>query len=221
MVKDIVPGSASSTPFNFVAVDGAVEFFAFDSSSDSSNGLFRSDGTATGTFELATNVGTSTPLPVTASPDGDFNGESFSDILWQNASGQASIWDMNQNTRTGGGVVSPNPGPNWKAIGTGDFNGDGFADILFQNTSGKPRCGTCTKTSGSAGARSPSIPDQAGELWADPARAPHSYDELQPERRIIASYRTLNRGPLVTSHPSSADPKPSQERPKAESASSR
>jgi hypothetical protein len=84
MVKDIVPGSASSTPFNFVAVAGAVEFFAFDSSSESSNGLFRSDGTATGTFELAMNVGTSTPLPVTASPDGDFNGDSFSDILWQN-----------------------------------------------------------------------------------------------------------------------------------------
>jgi hypothetical protein len=44
---------------------------------------------------------------------------------------------MNQNTRIGGGVVSPNSGPNWKAIGTGDFNGDGFADILFQNTSGQ------------------------------------------------------------------------------------
>jgi hypothetical protein len=62
--------------FQFWLLDGAVEFFAFDSSSDSSNGLFRSDGTATGTFELATNVGTSTPLPVTASPDGDFKGDS-------------------------------------------------------------------------------------------------------------------------------------------------
>jgi hypothetical protein len=38
----------------------------------------------------------------------------------------------------GGGPVSPNPGPSWKAIGTGDFNGDGHSDILFQNaTSGQ------------------------------------------------------------------------------------
>jgi hypothetical protein len=65
----------------------------------------------------------------------DFNGDALSDILWQDTNGQASIWDMSGNTLTGGGPVSPNPGPNWKAIGTGDFNGDGHADILWQNTS--------------------------------------------------------------------------------------
>jgi hypothetical protein len=43
---------------------------------------------------------------------------------------------MNKNALTGGGAVSSNPGPSWKAIGTGDFNGDGFSDILFQNASG-------------------------------------------------------------------------------------
>ena len=42
---------------------------------------------------------------------------------------------MSGNALTGGGTVSPNPGPNWKAIGAGDFNGDGHADILWQNTS--------------------------------------------------------------------------------------
>ena len=41
----------------------------------------------------------------------DFNGDGKSDILWQNADGQASIWDMNGNTLTGGGAVSPSPGP--------------------------------------------------------------------------------------------------------------
>ena len=70
------------------------------------------------------------------SESGDFNGDSLSDILWQQntSSGEASIWEMNGNTLTGGGPVSPNPGPAWKAIGTGDFNGDGDSDILFQNT---------------------------------------------------------------------------------------
>ena len=56
-------------------------------------------------------------------------------ILWQNASGQASIWNMGGSTLVGGGAVTPNPGPNWKAIGTGDFNGDGNSDILWRNAS--------------------------------------------------------------------------------------
>ena len=44
------------------------------------------------------------------------------------------------NERTnlvGGGAVSLNAGPGWKAIGTGDFNADGLSDILFQNTNGQ------------------------------------------------------------------------------------
>ena len=68
---------------------------------------------------------------------GDFTDDGFSDdILWQNTnSGQASIWEMNANTLVGGGPVSPNPGPAWKAIGTGDFNDDHHSDVLFQNAS--------------------------------------------------------------------------------------
>ena len=44
-------------------------------------------------------------------------GAGGSDILLQNTSGQATIWDMNGNTITGGGAVIPNPGPSWHAIG--------------------------------------------------------------------------------------------------------
>ena len=62
---------------------------------------------------------------------------SVSGILWQNTSGQLAIWEMNGNTRIGGGLAGPNPGPSWKAIGTGDFNDDGHSDILWQNTSGQ------------------------------------------------------------------------------------
>jgi hypothetical protein len=42
---------------------------------------------------------------------------------------------MNGTTLIGGGSVSPNPGPAWKAIGTGDLDDDGDSDILCQNTS--------------------------------------------------------------------------------------
>ena len=38
---------------DLAAVNGAVEFYAFDGTSE---GLFRSDGTAAGTIELATNI---------------------------------------------------------------------------------------------------------------------------------------------------------------------
>jgi autotransporter-associated beta strand protein len=72
---------------------------------------------------------------ISAAVPSDFNGDGLSDIFWQNASGQASIWEMNANALIGGGGVSPNPGPSWTEIGSGDFNGDGHADILWQNTS--------------------------------------------------------------------------------------
>ena len=70
---------------------------------------------------------------------GDFNGDGHSDILWQNADGQASIWEMNGTNQIPGGsqLVGPNPGPSWKVVGTGDFNGDGHSDILWQNANGQ------------------------------------------------------------------------------------
>ena len=61
----------------------------------------------------------------------------YADILWQNTSGQAAIWQMNGTSVIGGGLVGANPGASWHAIATGDFNGDGYSDILWQNTSGE------------------------------------------------------------------------------------
>ncbi len=136
MVKDIIPGSGGSFPVDLAAANGAVEFYAFDGAS---TGLFRSDGTAAGTIEIATNIQNTTNLGVTAPPNGDFNGDSFSDILWQNANGQAASWELRGTSEIAGGsaLVGPNPGPSWKAVGTGDFNGDGHSDILWQNANGQ------------------------------------------------------------------------------------
>jgi autotransporter-associated beta strand protein len=72
---------------------------------------------------------------VSALVPSDFNEDGMSDILWQNANGQAAIWETHGSTPFGGGPVIPNPGPSWTAVGTGDFDGDGHADILFQNAS--------------------------------------------------------------------------------------
>jgi FG-GAP-like repeat len=54
-------------------------------------------------------------------------------ILWQNDDGQAAVWNLTGTTLTGGGPVTPNPGPSWREVGAGDFNSDGQQDILWQN----------------------------------------------------------------------------------------
>ncbi len=78
-------------------------------------------------------TGSTTP----SDPPSDFNGDGFSDILWQNTNGQASIWEMNGTNQIVGSNAGGNPGPSWNAIGTGDFNDDGHSDILWQNTNGQ------------------------------------------------------------------------------------
>ncbi len=126
-------GGVSNVTSNFInnsalnVLSGSIEF----------SGGFTNNGVVHGlvTESLLRRLGAPGATTVSAPVASDFNGDRTSDILWQNESGQASIWDMNVNTLTGGGPVSPNPGPAWKAIGAGDFNGDGHADILWQNTS--------------------------------------------------------------------------------------
>ena len=75
---------------------------------------------------------------------GDFNGDGHSDILWQNTTGQASIWEMNGDTVIGGGPVyartafgDRRQAWRWKAVGAGDFNDDGFSDVA---ENGWPGC---------------------------------------------------------------------------------
>jgi len=60
-------------------------------------------------------VGPNAGLGWTVTGTGDFNNDGHSDILRQNANGQASIWEMDGANRIGGGPVSPNPGPSWRA----------------------------------------------------------------------------------------------------------
>ena len=94
-------GGVSVVTSNFInsgtlnVLSGKVEF----------SGGFTNDGVIHGLVTQSGGVTTiSAPVPA------DFNGDSLSDILWQNTSGQAAIWTMNGSTPTGGGAVSPNPG---------------------------------------------------------------------------------------------------------------
>jgi hypothetical protein len=48
---------------------------------------------------------------------GDYNGDGFSDILWQGADGTPAIWLMNgMNLIIGGAAGSFNPGTDWHVI---------------------------------------------------------------------------------------------------------
>src|SRR5438045_2557385 len=65
---------------------------------------------------------------------GEFNGDGYSDILWQNVnSGACVIWALNGTNVIDSGQVGWAPGSNWHAIGTGDYNGDGYSDVLLQS----------------------------------------------------------------------------------------
>jgi hypothetical protein len=66
----------------------------------------------------------------------DFNGDGFSDVLFQNTDGSVAIWLMNGTTPIAQPLIG-DPGPSWHAIATGDFNGDGYSDILWQNDNGQ------------------------------------------------------------------------------------
>jgi hypothetical protein len=66
----------------------------------------------------------------------DFNGDGFSDVLFQNTDGSVATWLMNGTTPIAQPLIG-DPGPSWHAIATGDFNGDGYSDILWQNDNGQ------------------------------------------------------------------------------------
>jgi ELWxxDGT repeat protein len=102
--------------------------------------LWVTDGTSTGTAELAPSGASATGLEpdditVITAVHGDFNDDRSSDFLWQNSSGEVAIWELNGTSVIGSGSLG-SPGPSWHTIGTGDFNADGFADILWENADG-------------------------------------------------------------------------------------
>lgn len=69
----------------------------------------------------------------------DFNGDGHSDIVFRNASGALSTWQVTGNIR--GDQLKPSVfnavvDTSWKTIETADFDGDGLSDILWRNVGG-------------------------------------------------------------------------------------
>jgi len=76
---------------------------------------------------------------------GDFNGDTRSDMLFENGAGQYAIWELGfigvggviYPSIVGGGTLLNVPDPGWFYAATADFNGDEKSDILFQNSDGQ------------------------------------------------------------------------------------
>src|SRR5262249_29006847 len=69
---------------------------------------------------------------------GDFDGDHKDDIVWQNDSGQVSIWLMDGlQLKNGFNITGTDAnGPTWYVVAARDMNNDGRADLVWQNDSG-------------------------------------------------------------------------------------
>jgi hypothetical protein len=84
----------------------------------------------------------------------DFNGDGYSDIAWQDTSGDTAIWLMSSAQVLSSAGVGTIPTA-WSVVGQRDFNGDGMADLLWRDTSGDTAIwfmnGTAVASSASVG----------------------------------------------------------------------
>jgi hypothetical protein len=87
-------------------------------------------------------LGYSQNTPATVPGDngfaGNFAGNGYADIVWQNTNtGTATIWTNSAGTIPSGSASFATPA-SWRVVGVGDFNGDGKSDIMWQSTDGTP-----------------------------------------------------------------------------------
>jgi hypothetical protein len=73
--------------------------------------------------------------PHTSKPD--FNGDGFTDLVWQGADGTLAAWNMSQDGLTGqAGLYAPSFGGGLILRGIGDLRSDGTTDLVWQSAAG-------------------------------------------------------------------------------------
>jgi FG-GAP-like repeat len=86
-------------------------------------------GTATATATTSATVTGSNPY--------DVNGDTISDLVFQNTNGTPAVWLWNGAAPTAEATL-PNPGSLWNVVTSRDVNGDGKSDLIWQNCDGTP-----------------------------------------------------------------------------------
>ena len=67
----------------------------------------------------------------------DFNGDGFTDLIWQGADGTIAVWNMSQDGLSGrSGLFAPSFGGGLILRGIGDLAGDGTTDLVWQSAAG-------------------------------------------------------------------------------------
>jgi hypothetical protein len=67
---------------------------------------------------------------------GDFDGDGYQDVVWQNdVTRQVTVWYMVGTAFKGWNYISSGSVPGWSVVGSGDFNSDGKPDLVWQNDS--------------------------------------------------------------------------------------
>ena len=99
------------------------------------------NGSTVASSGLVTSSGVAVKLDATWSVAGigDFNDDDNRDVLWRNADGTLTEWNMNGSTVTSSGLVAAGaakPDASWSVAGIGDFDADGNSDILWRNSNG-------------------------------------------------------------------------------------
>jgi hypothetical protein len=111
------PDSTTSTPEAALLADGRIAFAVGQQ--------------APGNDNVATSIWDPRTL------EGNFDGVNQNDFLWQNDSGQAAVWLLQDTTAVFGLPVGPDVGPTWHLRGTADLDADGRSDFLWQNDNGQ------------------------------------------------------------------------------------
>jgi hypothetical protein len=146
--------SGTLADFSWSAATGASEYQLTVGTAPGAGNIFA--GTTTGTSQRVTFIPcTGATIYVQLSPEvngsfqpatdstysckpaiGDFNGDGFQDLVWQNNStGQVTVNYFGGSTPIADGwsYLNSTGDPGWHVVGTGDFDGNGVQDLVWQN----------------------------------------------------------------------------------------
>jgi poly(3-hydroxybutyrate) depolymerase len=127
-------GRECNAPFQVLTVAGGNHVWPGHAMSGPDSGQYPNmDFDATAVIARFFSIPMSAERPQTSTHD--LNGDSKSDIVWRDTTGDVGVWLMNGAVPLSTGAVSP-VSTAWSIVGQRDFDGDGMGDLLWRDGSG-------------------------------------------------------------------------------------